>query len=135
MKITSVDKICIITIEAPEAGSSYSGLTITTKTDIEHGHFEGINKDIHFLNLEIFIGEFDDFISNPSLTPRLSGTYDTYLAFSTYNNSVVCEYQLGDAFASHKTTRAYQSGEFTIEQECLLELLRGFKALLAQQRL
>ncbi len=135
MKITSSDNSCAITIQTPDEGGGYSGLIITTKTVIEHGCFEGRNKDIHLLNLEIFIREFDNFISNRSLTPRLNGTYDTYLAFSTYKNSVVCEYRLGDASASHKTTRVYLSGEFTIEQECLLELLRGFKALLAQQRL
>jgi len=135
MKITSADNVSLITIQPPKEGSNYTGFEVVILADLVHGQFVANNKDVHFLNLDTFVGEFDNFISDRSLTPRLTATYDTFLEFKKSDNSLICKYSLGDAFSGRKITRHCQSGEFTIEQECLLELFRGFKALLAQQRL
>jgi hypothetical protein len=91
--------------------------------------------DIHFINFEEFVGEFDRFIMDRHRLPRLEGTYDTYIGFSGSGTAVICGYRLGDAFAGRKTARFFQSGEFEIEQERLLEFFHGFQELLAQQRL
>ena len=79
------------------------------------------------------MSELDKFILDRSRTPRLEGTYDTYFAFSTAGTAVIFKYQLGDAFCGRKTSYFYQSGEFEIEQESLLQYLGDFRAMEAQQ--
>jgi hypothetical protein len=135
MKIPSADNTCWITIQVPDSASGYAGFEVLTHVDIGHGQFEARNMDIHFINFEEFVGEFDRFIMDRHRLPRLEGTYDTYIGFSGSGTAVICEYRLGDAFAGRKTARFFQSGEFEIEQERLLEFFHGFQELLAQQRL
>jgi hypothetical protein len=78
--------------------------------------------------------EFDRFILDRSHTPRLEGTYDTYLAFSTSGTAVMLQYRLGDAFCGRKTAYFHQSGEFEVDQENLLQYLAGFQALIEAQQ-
>jgi hypothetical protein len=134
MKITSADNICSIAIQINDAAGGYAGFEVLTHVDIGHGQFEARNLDIHFLNFEEFVAEFDKFIMDRHRAPRLEGTYDTYIGFSGSGTTVICEYRLGDAFAGRKTARFFQSGEFEIEQERLLEFFYGFQELLDQQR-
>ncbi len=133
MKITSADNICWISLQAVGA-SGYRAIEMVTHVDIGHGRFDGRNGDLHFLNLEEFMHDLDEFITDRKRTPRLNGTYDTYLAFSQQGSSVMCEYCLGDAFSGRKTAHFQQSGRFEIDQERLLELTRGFRELLARYR-
>lgn len=135
MKIPSADNICWIAIQAADSASGYAGFEVLTHANVGHGQFEARNMDIHFLNFEEFVGEFDKFITDRHRSPRLDGTYHTHIGFSGSGTTVICEYRVGDAFAGRKTARFFQSGEFEIEQERLLELFRGFQELLAQQRL
>jgi hypothetical protein len=78
--------------------------------------------------------EFDRFILDRSHPPRLEGTYDTYLAFSTSGTAVMLQYRLGDAFCGRKTAYFHQSGEFEVDQENLLQYLAGFQALIEAQQ-
>ena len=133
MKITSADDICWISVTPNEA--RYSGFDVVTHVNIDHGQFEARNTDVHFLNFEEFLSEFDKFIMDRHRAPRLEGTYDTYISFSGTGTSVICAYRLGDAFCGRKKATFYQSGEFEIQQERLLEFLHGFQKLLDQQRL
>ena len=130
MKICSVDDNCFVTLERAGAPGSHSGFQMEVHADIRHGQFDAKNIDVHFLNLEEFVSEFDRFILDRSRTPRLEGTYDTYVAFSAIGSAVVLKYQLGDAFAGRRTSHFYQSGEFEVEQENLLEYLDGFRAFM-----
>ncbi len=130
MKIFSVDNICSITIERNDETDTHSGFQMEAHVDVRHGQFDAKNIDVQFANLEEFVSEFDRFILDRSRTPRLEGTYDTYIAFSGQGNAVMLQYRLGDAFCGRKTAYFHQSGEFEIAQEYLLQYLAGFRALL-----
>jgi hypothetical protein len=135
MKINSVDNICALTLEHTGDSGDYSGFKMEVHADIRHGQFDAKNIDVQFLNLEIFIPEFDRFIRNRGHTARLEGTYDTYIAFSASGVAVMLQYQLGDAFCGRKTSYFHQSGEFEVDQENLRQYLDGFRSLMeAQQR-
>ncbi len=131
MKITSADNICWVGLLPGEPGS-YAGIEMVANVDIGHGRFEARNRDVHFLNLEEFVSEFDKFISDRTLAPRLNGTCDGYIAFSASGREVMCEYCLGDTFSGRKTAEFFQSGKFEVEQEKLLGFLRGFQQLSSQ---
>lgn len=131
MKITSADNKCWIAVQVAADGGGYSAFDVACHVDIGHGQFEARNRDIHFLNSKEFVNELDRFITDRTRTPRLNGTYDTYIAFSASGIAVLCEYRVGDAFAGRRPARFFQSGEFEIEQERLLEFFHGFRALLA----
>lgn len=133
MKITSVDNICSVTLEHKGDTSGYSGFQMEVHVDIRHGQFDAKNTDVQFLNLEWFVSEFDRFILDRNHRPRLEGTYDTCIAFSTSGTAVMLQYRLGDAFCGRKTAYFYQSGEFEVEQENLLQYLTGFQALMEAQ--
>jgi hypothetical protein len=129
MKISSVDNNCSITIERTGDPGGYAGFQMEVRVDIGHGQFYAKNGDVQFLKLEEFVSEFDRFILDRNRTPRLEGTYDTYLAFSASGPAVVLQYRLGDAHCGRKTVHFYQSGEFEVEQGHLLQYLSGFQAL------
>jgi hypothetical protein len=133
MKITSADEICWISLEPNEDQTGYSGFEMVAHVDIGHGQFQAKNRRVHFLNPDEFVTGFDLFVLDRSRAPRLEGTYDTYIGFKSSGRAVMCEYRVGDAFAGHETARFFQSGEFEVEQERLLEFLQGFQRLLASQ--
>lgn len=130
MKIDSADKNCFINFEYKRDASGYSGFHVEIHADIRHGKFDARNIDVQFLNLGEFVSELDKFIIDRSRTPRLEGTYDTYFAFSATGTAVILKYQLGDAFCGRRTSYFYQSGEFEVEQDNLLQYLGGFRAVL-----
>lgn len=128
MRISSVDNNCFIAFEYRGDPSGYSGFQVEVHADIRHGQFGAKSIHVQFLNLEEFVSELDKFILDRTRMPRLEGTYDTYFAFSTSGSAVILKYQLGDAFCGRKTSYFYQSGEFEIEQENLLQFLGGFRS-------
>lgn len=134
MKISSADNNCFITLEYRGDASGYSGFQVEVHADIRHGIFDAKNIDVQFLNLEGFVSELDKFILDRTRTPRLEGTYNTYFSFSVNGSAVILKYQLGDAFCGRKTSFFYQSGEFEVEQEGLLQLVGGFRSFIEAQQ-
>lgn len=128
MKITDIDNVCSIIVDCKSNPRTYSGFQIEVHVDIGHGQFHATNTDVQFLNLEAFVSGFDRFILDRSRTPRLEGTYDTYIAFSGSGTTVMLQYRLGDAFCGRKTIHFYQSGEFEVDQEHLTQYLSDFRA-------
>lgn len=127
MKICSADNACFIAIEYQTDSGGYSGFQVAAHADIRHGKFDAKNDDVQLLNLEAFISELDQFILDRKRAPYLTGTYDTYFAFSARGTSVMLKYQLGDACCGRTTSYFLQSGEFEVEQEDLLQILGGFR--------
>ena len=134
MKICSVDNNCFVALEYKGDPSGYSGFQVEVHADIRHGQFDAKNIDVQFLNLEEFVQELDKFVLDRTRMPRLEGTYDTYFAFSASGSAVILKYQLGDAFCGRKTSYFYQSGEFEVEQESLLQFLGGFRSFMEAQQ-
>lgn len=65
------------------------------------------------------------------------GTYrlgHTHFAFSASGSAVILKYQIRDAFCGRKTSYFYQSGEFEVEQENLLQFLGGFRSFMEAQQ-
>lgn len=134
MKIISVDNNCFVALEYRGDPSGHSGFQVVVHADIRHGQFDAKNMDVQFLNLEEFVSELDKFILDRTRMPRLEGTYDTYFAFSASGSAVILKYQIGDAFCGRKTSYFYQSGEFEVEQENLLQFLGGFRSFIEAQQ-
>jgi hypothetical protein len=130
MKISSLDKTCSVTLEYTGDARGYSGYQIEADVDIRHGRFYAKNIDVQFLNWDEFVSEYNRFILDRSLTPRLVGTYDSYIAFTGNGTAVYLQFCLGDAFCGRKTVGFRQSGEFEVEQQTLLQYLAGFRALM-----
>lgn len=133
MKIYSIDKNCFAALDYKGDPSGYSGFQVEVHADIQHGQFDAKNIDVQFFNLVEFVRELDKFILDRTRMPRLEGTYDTCFAFSASGSGVILKYQLGDAFCGRKTSYFYQSGEFEVEQESLLQFLGGFRSILEVQ--
>jgi hypothetical protein len=132
MHITSINNKSFVTLERNAGGGGYQSFRMAVHADIGRGTFSGQNEDLHFLNLRAFTEAFDAFILDRSRSPRLEGTYDTWVAFSGLSTTVLCEYSLGEAFSGVKTIWLRQSGAFEVDQGRLLEYLAGFRALGAE---
>ena len=111
---------------AIEYNGEYSS-TVRVHSDIGHGRFDAMNKDVSWLNYNEFVPEFDKFILDRSRIPRLEGTYDTFLAFSGHGRRIILDYRLGDTYnGNERPEYHYQSGTFEISQEYLLQILAEF---------
>jgi hypothetical protein len=133
MRITSIRDISWVNIECRQDSNVSTSFEIEVYAGIRNGQFHAKNLKIHLFNLEEFVAEFDRFILDRSLGPRLEGTYNTFIAFSATGNTVICQYRLGGAFSDRKTMNFHHFGEFEIAQENLLQLLENFRALLKAQ--
>ncbi len=130
MKISSADDKGFILIEYPAEPGEYSGFQVAAHADIGHGKFDARNDDVQFLNLEAFVSELDKFMLDRTRTPCLTGTYDTYFAFSARGRAVMLNYQIGDAYCGGTTSLFLLSGGFEVAQENLLQILGGFQAFI-----
>ena len=127
MKISSKDNRSWLSIECNRDSFGYTSFQVEAHADIGHGQFDAKNSNVHFSKLNNFAEEFDRFITNRNLSPRLDGDYDTYIVFFSRENAVIVQYRLGDAYG--KSANFYQLAEFEIEQEYLLDCLAGFREL------
>lgn len=91
--------------------------------DLGGGRFQGLNRDVFFSGFEKFCDEFDHFILDRSLTPRLEGSYDSFLSFSGKGNSIDFAFCVGD----YGTEDHRLSSSFTIEGDRLNELTSYFR--------
>lgn len=128
MKISSQDNLSWLKIECGGDPAGYLGFQVEAHVDIGHSQFDAKNSDVHFSKLEIFVAEFDRFITDRTLSPRLEGTYDTFIVFSGRGSAVMVQYRIGSAFGN-KSACYYQSAEFEVMQEYLLECMAGFREL------
>jgi len=105
-----------------------NSFTVQVHIDIGHGRFDATNVDVNWLHYRQFVSEFDNFILDRSLTPRLEGTYNTFLAFSGHAHRIMLEYRLGDGYYGDTPPEEhYQSGTFEMNQESLLQILAEFR--------
>ena len=130
MRITSAEKLSWVNVECKQDPSGYPIFEIEVHADIRHGQFHAKNLEVQFMNFEEFVAELDGFILDRSSAPRLEGTYNTFIAFLVKGTTVMCQYRIGGAFSGRKTAYFHHFGEFQIDQECLLQLLGGFRALM-----
>ena len=68
-------------------------------------------------------------MTNRALSPRLNGTYDSFVGLTGSATSVTLEFAIGDAFRGEKTHRYLLRGSFDIEQDRLLGIVNEFKAI------
>jgi hypothetical protein len=98
------------------------------EASINNGRFYGRNNDIYFLNIDEFAASLDAFVTDRSLSPRLEGTYDSFICIYGKANQVFLEFVIGDAFCVRpKTVQFRISGAFEFEQEYLLTLVKNFQ--------
>jgi hypothetical protein len=128
MRITSIDKKVWLDISR-NGDHVHSSFSVESLVDIGHGKFDAKNGDIHFLNFEEFVKNFDAFILNRKLTPQLNGP-ETEIKFSNMQNAVMVSFVIGDAFSGYSTTVRFKTeGAFEINAEHLNDLLSSFKKL------
>ena len=96
-----------------------------------HGKFSALNTDVQFIEITEFSVEFDLFIMQRSLTPRLAGTYDSFISFTAIGTQVAVSFCIGDAFCGRGlgTEEPRLSGRFAIDSECLNKLNSYFRSL------
>lgn len=129
MRIIGDDKRSWLSIERWEDGG-YSAFAMEAHVEIGHGEFHSKNIDVQLLQIDKFVSEFDCFILDRSLSPRLNGTYDSYICFRGVGAQVVLEFEIGDATTiGSKTVFHRQTGAFIVDQEFLTEILRSFRSL------
>ena len=126
MKILSKDKNSWISIEENNGDFGVEGTySIEAKTDIGHSYFRGINREVILLETESFKEEFDRFITDRSLSPKLEGTYETSLIFTAKGNNVTLKFRLGSSFCGNHIYNYNVAGEFDIAQEYLNNILEA----------
>lgn len=131
MLVTSADRRCAIDVTR-NGKHAHASFEVSCTVDIGHGRFSGTNAGVHFLDLEDFVDRLDRFIMDRSLEPKLHGTDGTFLKVSSpgRKNSVAVSFAIGDAFAGMDVPSTFRlEGVFEIEQEMLLSILEGFRAL------
>jgi hypothetical protein len=133
MRITSTENISWVNIEYVKDSAGYPSFEIEVHADIQHGQFHAKNHKVQFQNFEEFVADLDRFILDRSRSPRLEGTYNTFIAFLARGNVVICQYRLGGAFCGRKTVYFHHFGEFEFNQEYLIQLLGSFRELMEAQ--
>lgn len=101
----------------------YSACAMEAVVDLGHGRFQGLNGDVFFFGFEKFCDEFDRFILDRLLAPRLDGTYDSFLSFSGKGNSIIFKFCVGDNEMEEYRLR----GSFIIEGDRLNDLNSYFR--------
>ena len=131
MKIESTDsKSKIEIIRTGDEG--YSSFEVSVNIDIGHGFFSGCNTDLIFLNLSNFIDEIDAFILNRNISPKLNGTYDSFIQLikDKRTSAILVKFKIGDAYCGYSDTIQYSiEGGFEINQELLSTILTEAKKL------
>ena len=129
MRIIGKDNRCWLSIEH-WGDDGYSAFEIEAHVEIGHGEFHSKNIDVQLLKLGEFVSEFNRFIMDRSLSPRLEGTYDSHICFREVGVEVVLEFAIGDATTIGNNTIFYrQTGAFIVDQEYLTETFRSFRSL------
>lgn len=131
MLISSADLRCAIDVTR-NGKHAHASFEVSCTVDIGHGRFSGTNAGVHFLDLDEFVDCLDRFIMDRSLEPTLHGTDGTFLKVSSpgKRNSVGVSFAIGDAFAGIEVPSTFRlEGVFDIEQQKLLSILEGFRAL------
>lgn len=130
MKIYAADHHSWIEINRfVDEANGYINYDLSVFIDIQHGQYTTKNKDAHLLNIEEFNSEFDRFITNRSLRPKLEGTYDSYLEFAGISNNVILRFKIMDAFCGIETVDYIFEGAFEVSQESLLSIHSQFVEL------
>jgi len=129
MKITSSNRKCWISVERSTGAHPHEAFAVEALVQIGHGRFQARNEDVHWLNGREFVEDLDKFITNRALSPRLNGTYDSFVGLTGSATSVTLEFAIGDAFRGEKTHRYLLRGSFDIEQDRLLGIVNEFKAI------
>jgi hypothetical protein len=132
MRIISRDARCSIDVTRHDDGA-YSSFAVSCAVDIGHGRFNGANEDVHFLNLREFVGHLDAFILDRTVTPTLSGTYESSIRLwspADHRLVVMLDFAIGDAYAGTPFPVKYRmEGQFEIDQDMLNSILQGFREL------
>lgn len=128
MKIFSSDTRSWLRIERTKTGE-YVGFEVEARIDVGHGRFHVQNDDVQWLNVADFAAELETFVLNRSVSPRLEGTYDSFLKIRAFSNLVNMEFAIGDTFCGNRTHEYLFEGSFEIDQETLGRLVREFEAL------
>ena len=131
MKISSIDDKSWLSIE-PKESEGYYSFEVEAFVDVGHGSFDGKNIDVHFLNHDQFLEDYDGFISNRAIKPILNGTYDSYFKFvAGRGNSIFFYFNVGDSFSGYSETVDFSlKGEFEINSEYLNTIHKEFKKVL-----
>ncbi len=88
---------------------------------------------MQLLDLDAFVDELDAFVLDRTLRPRLSGTYDTFLAFEAVGNAVLFSYCLGDALMGRPTHRFTQTGSFEIDDDTLSSIVGELREMTSER--
>ena len=125
MKIYSTDKSKYIELIELD----YDGLSfIEAKADF--GTFKGSNDSISFELMEEFINDFDSYITDWSIKPVLTGTYDFKIEIYSKSNKTFIKATIGNTVCSPDWNENFGVyGQFQIEEEYLNQYLYEFKQL------
>lgn len=130
MRIVSIDKNSWITLER-NSDEGHSTFKFEASVELNYDSFNAKNIDMHFLNFQDFLADYNAFITDRNLIPSLNGTYDSYIKFEgRRNNSIFLCFNLGSAFAGYSETAYYfLKGEFEVSSEYLNNYYEEFKKL------
>lgn len=128
MRITSTNPNIWISL-TPTADNAvvYGAFAVEVSVNLGHGAFTARNDNLFFHDLPRFAADLNAFITNRSVVPHLTGTYDSYLRFSGTATSVKVDFSVGGAYLT-ADFRFNTSGSFEIDQEYLSALVQFFKA-------
>ena len=133
MKIKSIDNQSWIEL-TQNPDDDWLSFCMTVSIDLGHSVFTGSNFNLCLLNLTKFFEDFSKFILDRQLTPKLEGTYNSYLSFSYQNEVVIVRFSLGDCFSGTIPIDYAMTGGFEITEASLLVIEREFKILLNKQQ-
>ena len=122
MKINSVDNNSWLSIESDKDEFEHKNVSVEASIDIGHGNFHAKNIDIVLLNTQEFIDEIDKFLLDRNKTPKLCGTYDSFLEIHGDNSHIYLNFAIGDAFCGKLTHEYLFRGSFEFDQEQLLSI-------------
>ncbi len=125
MKFESIDQQSFVSV-VPNPENDWSSFCVEAAINLEHSQFSATNSDVALTNLARFVSQFDLFVLNRSVRPRLDGTYDTYLELRAEGRDVILSFRVGSASgaANHGL-----SGSFAVAEGALSPLVEAAKRL------
>ena len=114
-------------VELRPTSNGYDVCELRARASLGHGDFRGVSDSVPLLGLREFVDQFERFIDDRALRPKLEGVYDSYLFFYVRGDRVLIEFSVGDATVSPKQFNL--TGLLEIDAGQLPSLLTDFKEL------
>jgi hypothetical protein len=105
----------------------YDICELRAEVNLGHGRFTAWSDSVPMLKMREFISQFELFIRDKEVKPRLEGVYNSYFSFYSKDGSVLMKFSVGDAACGPFEFNL--KGLLEIDANILPSILLDFKEL------